>query len=174
MQPIFDRVAEQHGMTHSDSAFDVDEFRLRLMHNVTEYNVNTFCIINMDETVCIGCCCGIAFLSVERFLYWCGPVLCIQTAPCCSFWVVALRSCRIAELQPEDISIQQFLQHIIKEQAMQFYVESGGGTMRCWICVSHQACHSAVGDPRLQRFIRRGANACGKSRSRASQCHALR
>ena len=81
MQPIFNRVAEQHGMTRRfgrhwtrhflrcagfryrtasgaiKTAKDpmlvdvhIDKLRLRLMHYVTEYNVQPSCIINMDET----------------------------------------------------------------------------------------------------------------------------
>ena len=75
MQPIFNRVAEQHGMTRRFSHIlrcagfkyraasgghkkttdpklldtHVDKLRLRLMYYVTEYGVHPSCMINMDE-----------------------------------------------------------------------------------------------------------------------------
>ena len=68
---------------------------------------------------CTGCCCGIAPLSIQRLRCWSGSVL--LTLEC---HVLCIPGGYTAELQPADISVQQPLKHSIKEQAMQFFVES--------------------------------------------------
>ena len=64
-------------------------------------------------------------LSIEMLPCCHGSALLIQSATCSSLRVAAQRSCSCAaELQPADISIQQPLKHITKEQTMQFFAES--------------------------------------------------
>ena len=100
-------------------------------------------------------------------------MLLIQSVTCSSYQVAGT-----AELQPADISIQQPLKHIMKQQAMQFFAESVCrdeavldlrlGTMKR--LMAHWVLHACT----EVENIRRGTNACGESHSRALQWHTLR